>query len=60
MDAMPILKSGCCWRVGNGDEIQIKKDKWIPNYPYNMVLYPVSEDVEESLVADLIDSELHC
>ena len=37
MATMPFLKSGCCWRVGSGDEIRIRKDKWIPNYPSNMV-----------------------
>ena len=60
MTAMPLLKSGCCWRVGSGDEIRIRKDKWIPNYPSNMVLHPVAGDVEECMVADLIDPDLHC
>ena len=60
MTAMPLLKSGCCWRVGNGDEIRIRKDKWIPNYPSNMVLHPVAEAVEKCMVADLIDSDFHC
>ena len=59
MVAMPILKSGCCWRVGSGDEIQIRKDEWIPSYPSNMVLHPVVEDVEECMVVDLIDPNLH-
>ena len=60
MTAMPLLKSGCCWRVGSGDEIRIRKDKWIPNYPSNMVLHLVAEDVEECMVADLINLDLHC
>ena len=60
MAAMPILKSGCCWKVGSGDEIRIRKDKWIPNYPSNMVQHPVAEDVEECMVANLIDPDLHC
>ena len=59
MVAMPILKSGCCWRVGSGDEIRIRKDEWIPSYPSNMVLHPVVEDVEECMVVDLIDPDLH-
>ena len=45
--AMPILKSGCCWRVGNGEEIRVRNDKWIPNYPSNKVLHPVVEEVED-------------
>ena len=58
--AMPILKSGYCWRVGNGDDIRIRKDKWIPNYPSNMVLHPVAEEVQECMLSDLINSDLHC
>ena len=60
MATMPILKSGCCWRVGSGDDIWIRKDKWIPNYPSNMVLHSVVEEVEECMVSDLIDLDLQC
>ena len=38
MATFPILKFGCCWRVGNGHSIQILGDKWIPNYPTNAPL----------------------
>ena len=30
MAALPILKAGCCWRVGDGASIKILVDKWIP------------------------------
>ena len=46
MATMPILSSGCCWRVGNGESIEVTTDKWIPNYPLNKILHPVHE-VEE-------------
>ena len=42
--AQPILKKGSCWRVGDGSEIRVLKDKWIPNYPTNKVLYPPVEE----------------
>ena len=58
--AMPILKSGCCWRVGNSEEIRVRNDKWIPNYPSNKVLHPVVEEVEDWVVSELIDSDLNC
>ena len=44
MATMPILKSGCYWRVGNGEDIRVRKEKWIPNYPSNKVLHPVAEE----------------
>ena len=57
--ALPILKRGCCWRVGNGVSIRVHKDKWIPNYPANKILYPTQEESEEWLVSQLIDSISH-
>lgn len=59
MATMPILKSGYCWRVGNGDDIRIRKNKWIPNNPSNMVLHPIAEKVEDCMVSKLIDPDLH-
>lgn len=44
MAAQPILKKGCCWRVGDRSEIRLLKDKWIPNYPTNKVLHPPVEE----------------
>ena len=57
---LPILKSGCCWRVGNGVSIKVHKDKWIPNYPANKILLPVQEESKKWLVSKLIDSISHC
>lgn len=58
--ALPILKSGCCWRVRNGPSIKVQKDKWIPNYPINKLLHLTYEESEKWLVFELIDLELHC
>ncbi|KAL0006060.1 hypothetical protein SO802_013621 [Lithocarpus litseifolius] len=57
--ALPILKSGYCWGVGNGSSISVMGDKWIPNYPTNKVLHPIHELVDEMAVSELIDPELH-
>ena len=54
--ALPILKSGYCWRVGNGSSMG---DKWIPNYPTNKVLHPIHELADGMAVSELIDPELH-
>ena len=32
MAAQPILKMGCCWRVGDGSAIRVTSNKWIPNH----------------------------
>ena len=57
--ALPILKSGHCWRVGNGYSIRVQGDKWIPNFPSHRLLHLPNENVEGWVVADLIDHELH-
>ena len=57
--ALPILKVGCFWRVGNGLPIWVSGDKWIPNYPTSAPLFPLREEVREVVVAELIDPELH-
>ena len=36
--ALPILKSGCCWRVGNGESLKVYLDKWLPKCPPNRIL----------------------
>ena len=35
MTAQPILKKGCCWRVGDGAAIRVMADKWILNQVTN-------------------------
>lgn len=57
--AMPILRSVCCWRVGNEESIKVTTNKWIPNYPSNKILHPVHEEEEGWTVSDLIDSNRH-
>ena len=53
--AQPILKKGSCWRVGDGSEIQVLKDKWILSYPTNKVLHQPVDEEWEWWVLELID-----
>ena len=59
MATLPILKSGCCWRVRSSHSIQVIGDKWIPNYPTNAPMLLVKDEVKEVTVAELIDQDLH-
>ena len=56
---LPILKSGCCWRVGNGESIKVYLDKWIPNCPTNRILHQGHDVDKEIMVSELIDADLH-
>ena len=57
--ALPILKAGNCWRVGNGSSIRVLGDSWIPNYPTNKVLHPNHDLLGEMVVSDLINPEIN-
>ena len=53
--AQPILRKGCCWRVGSGSSIRVLSDKWLPHHPSNKILTPSNEVGEDWLVSELID-----
>ena len=59
MATLPILRSGYCWKVGNGSSISVLGNKWIPNHPTNKVLHPLNELVDEMAISELIDPEVH-
>ena len=59
MAALPILRLGYCWRVGDGRSINIYWDRWILEYPINKPFLSVREEEEEVWVSSLINQDLH-
>lgn len=55
-----VLKKGICWRVSDGASIHPLRDKWIPNHPSHMILFPPTEEQWEWRVSNLIDPFLRC
>ena len=49
-----LLEKGILWRVGNGKEIRIMKDKWIPGMPC-IPIHPMVQIPDELKVNALID-----
>ena len=49
-----LLERGILWRVGNGKEIRIMKDRWIPDMPCTP-LHPMVQIPDELKVNALID-----
>ena len=34
-------------RIGDGSEVKVLTDKWIPNHPTNVVIHPPNEEERE-------------
>ena len=50
-----VIKHGACWRIGNGQSVQIWQHSWLPNKHPTRVLSPVLEGWEEAKVEVLIN-----
>jgi hypothetical protein len=55
--ALPIVKKGLFWRIGNGQTTQIWGDKWIPKPSTYMVHSPTTFLPREAKVGELIDNQ---
>ncbi|CAL1387047.1 unnamed protein product [Linum trigynum] len=57
MGAQDLLKSGCRWRIGSGEEVYIWKDKWVPGLD-NFQVFSYCPFLDwDSKVSCLIDQE---
>lgn len=59
-NAKPLLQEGLVWKVGNGENIRIWKDRWLPPPNSTLVLTPSARMGPEARVAELIDTESKC
>ena len=57
--AQPILRKGCCWRVGNGVSIRVLQDCWLPNHPTKKIFFQSEEEIWEWRVSNLVDWQIH-
>ena len=59
LQARYVVESGAGWRVGDGQSVVIRSDKWLPKNPPSLVISPPNSLPVESNVSDLIDQENH-
>ena len=54
-----VIELGSVWRVGDGQSIQIRRDRWLPKTSCSRIVSPLSVLPLESRVCDLINAETH-
>lgn len=55
--AIPLLHEGILWRVGDGTQIQIRKDRWLPRDVSCKMQSTISVLPKNAVVANLIDTK---
>jgi hypothetical protein len=58
-NAKPLIQEGMVWRVGNGRNIKIWGDKWLPSPTTHTIQSPIRNLDGEAKVCELIDQDLN-
>ncbi|XP_058787163.1 uncharacterized protein LOC131661587 [Vicia villosa] len=58
MGAREVVERGARWQIGNGEKVNILKDRWIPGNNGFKLLYGANNLKENARVCDLIDRDL--
>ena len=56
--ARDVLRKGMVWRIGDGQSVRIKEDKWLPVKPSRLILSPLPLVVAEARVSSLINPDM--
>jgi hypothetical protein len=56
-EAKPLIKEGLLWKIGDGSNIKIREDKWIPSTQTHMIQVNIQNISPEARVSDLINFE---
>ena len=57
LSARDVVRKGMVWRVGNGQSVNIKEDKWLPDQVCKTVMLPPPSLPPDAKVCNFIDSE---
>ena len=58
LSARDVIRKGMVWRIGNGQNVRIKEDRWLPGSPRRSILSPLPSVAAETKVQTLINPEL--
>lgn len=57
LSARNVIRKGMVWRIGNGESVRIKMDKWLPTQSSRSVISPIPQLVPDAKVSELIDHD---
>ena len=57
LSARDVIQDGMIWRVGNGESVWIKVDRWLPNQACCSVISPLPQLANDTRVSFLIDQD---
>ena len=57
LSARDVIRRGMVWRVGTGEKVKIKEDRWLPDKTNGLVISSLSQVVAETKVSSLIDQD---
>ena len=60
MAAQKVVQKGLCWRVGNGMNIKVWEDNWVPSSSTHKIISLRGSFPLNSRVSDLIDAKQKC
>ena len=59
MKGLEVIRQGAKWRVGNGKDIKIWGDNWLPSVTSTRVHGPLNSEFQEATVNSLINPLTH-
>ena len=57
MSTLPLIRHGVRWRIGNGHEVRIFRDPWIPRDYAHIPFTPDLYDLGDATVSNLLDED---
>lgn len=53
-----VIQKSMIWRIGNGQLVRIKENKWLPMKASSSIISPLPTILPETRVCSLIDADL--
>ena len=55
LSARDVIRRGMVWRVGTGERVRIKEDRWLPEKGHELIISPLTQVPAETKVSYLIN-----